>query len=93
PFNSIPFDRLIAAFKVTGNVGFLIYLADSFGYLGSVVILFYKNFGFANLSWLEFFTQSIYVVSISGTLLMGICMVYFRRKYESRDGVAVLSVR
>ncbi|CAD5293075.1 MULTISPECIES: DUF5690 family protein [unclassified Imperialibacter] len=93
PFNSILFDRLIAAFRVTGNVGFLIYLADSFGYLGSVVILFYKNFGFANLSWLEFFTQSIYVVSVSGTLLMGFCIVYFRKKYESRDGLAVLSVR
>lgn len=89
PFNSILFDRLIATFRVTGNVGFLIYLADSFGYLGSVVILFYKNFGFANLSWLEFFTQSIYIVSVAGILLMVACMVYFRRKFESREGLAL----
>ncbi len=91
PFNSILFDRLIAAFSVTGNVGFLIYLADSFGYLGSVVILFYKNFGFANLSWLEFFTQSIYVVSVSGILLMGASMIYFKRKHESRQRVSPFS--
>lgn len=82
PFNSILFDRLIATFQISGNVGFLIYLADSFGYLGSVAILFYKNFGFANVSWLDFFTRSIYVVSIAGALLMGICLVYFRRKYH-----------
>ncbi|MCU0391567.1 MAG: DUF5690 family protein, partial [Thermoflexibacter sp.] len=45
PFNSVLFDRLIAAFKYVSNVGFLIYLADSFGYLGSISVLFYKNFG------------------------------------------------
>lgn len=89
PFNSILFDRLIAAFRISGNVGFLIYLADSFGYLGSVVILFYKNFGFANLSWLEFFTQAIYVVSVLGVLLMFGCMAYFKQKYESKTALAV----
>jgi hypothetical protein len=89
PFNSILFDRLIAAFRVSGNVGFLIYLADSFGYLGSVVILFYKNFGFASLSWLDFFVQSIYIVSIAGTGLMVVCMAYFRKKYEAKEKIAL----
>ncbi|MFX4906753.1 DUF5690 family protein, partial [Acinetobacter baumannii] len=31
PFNSVYFERLIATFRFTGNVGFLIYVADSFG--------------------------------------------------------------
>ncbi len=44
PFNSIFFDRLIAAFKYVSTVGFIMYVADSFGYLGSVAVLFYKNF-------------------------------------------------
>jgi hypothetical protein len=39
PFNCMLFDRLIAAFKYAGNAGFIIYLADSFGYLGSDVVL------------------------------------------------------
>src|SRR5690606_8987198 len=34
PFNSVFFERLIATFRHVGNVGFLIYLADSFGYVG-----------------------------------------------------------
>ncbi|MCX6299369.1 MAG: DUF5690 family protein [Bacteroidetes bacterium] len=36
PYNCILFDRLIATFRISGKVGFLMYLADSFGYLGSV---------------------------------------------------------
>ena len=50
PFNCILFDRMIAVFKVEGNAGFLIYIADAFGYLGSVSILLYKNFGQPDLS-------------------------------------------
>ena len=34
PINCMVFERLIAAFKQKGNIGFLMYLADTFGYLG-----------------------------------------------------------
>ncbi len=82
PFNSIFFDRLIAAFKYVSNVGFLIYLADSFGYLGSVGVLFFKEFSYADLSWLTFFINSGYILSVSGTLFMSISLVYFLRKHQ-----------
>lgn len=55
PFNSILFDRLIATFKYVSTVGFLIYLADAFGYLGSIGVMIYKEFGQASLSWQDFF--------------------------------------
>ncbi|MET3882925.1 MFS family permease [Chitinophagaceae bacterium OAS944] len=45
PFNCIYFERLIAAFKITGNVGFLIYIADAWGYLGSMSVHAYKRAG------------------------------------------------
>jgi hypothetical protein len=54
PFNSVLFDRLIASFNVVANVGFLIYLSDSFGYLGSVAVMIYKNLGQGQLNWFEF---------------------------------------
>ncbi len=82
PFNSIFFERLIAAFRSTANVGFLIYLADSFGYLGSMGILIYKNFANPNLSWLNFFTQSSIMISFSGIILIMISMLYFYSKYR-----------
>ena len=81
-FNSIFFDRLLAAFKYAGTVAFLINLADSFGYVGSVCVLFYKNFGQPDLSWLDFFISSGYVLSVTGSILISISLIYFKNKYE-----------
>ncbi len=80
-FNSIFFDRLLAAFRYAGTVAFLINLADSFGYIGSVCVLLYKYFGHSNLSWLNFFISSGYVVSVAGSILIIASLVYFRNKY------------
>jgi hypothetical protein len=80
PFNSILFDRLIATFKYVSTVGFLIYLADAFGYLGSIGVMVYKEFGQTTLSWLDFFIKAGYVMSISGSVLIVGSMLYFVRK-------------
>lgn len=80
PFNCILFDRMIAAFRIVANSGFLIYLADSFGYLGSVGVLLYKNFGQANLSWLQFFIQASYALTAIGVLAVLVSWGYFYRK-------------
>lgn len=80
PFNCIFFDRLIAAFRYVSTVGFVMYLADSFGYLGSVAVLFYKEFGHASLSWLQFFQQAALMVSAAGVILMSGSFIYFERK-------------
>ncbi len=80
PFNSILFDRLLAAFRYVGTAGFLIYVADACGYLGSVGILLYKNFGQQELSWLRFFTWSGYAVAGLGLCLMMGSWLYFRHR-------------
>ena len=41
PFGSMLFDRLFAATGAVGTAGFLIYVTDAFGYLGSVGLLFF----------------------------------------------------
>ncbi len=82
PFNSIFFDRLIAAFQYAGTVGFIMYVADSFGYLGSVGVLFFKEFGYAKLSWLNFFLSGGYIVSFTGTFLIIGSMIYFHFKHK-----------
>ncbi len=83
PFNSIFFDRLIAAFQYASTVGFIMYVADSFGYLGSVGVLFFKEFGYAKLSWLNFFISGGYIVSVTGTILIFGSMIYFHYKHKS----------
>jgi hypothetical protein len=82
PFNSVFFDRLIAAFQYVGTVGFIMYIADSFGYLGSVGVLFFKEFSYANISWLDFFISSGYFISVAGTLLIFGSMVYFHIRHK-----------
>jgi MFS family permease len=82
PFNNLMFDRWLGAFRYAGNVGFLMYVADSFGYLGSVAVLFYKNFGQPELSWLAFFTYACYFISIGGVFLTLVAIFYFQKKYQ-----------
>jgi hypothetical protein len=71
----------LAAFKYSGTVAFLINLADSFGYLGSVGVLLYKYFGQAQLSWLNFFIAGGYTLSIAGSLLIMLSLFYFKNKF------------
>jgi hypothetical protein len=82
PFNSVFFDRMIATFKYVGTVGFIMYIADSFGYLGSVAVLFFKEFSYSTVSWLDFFIVSGYFVSIVGSVLIAGSMFYFNFKYK-----------
>ncbi|GEP97328.1 DUF5690 family protein [Chitinophaga cymbidii] len=81
PFNSILFDRFIAAFRFAGNVGFLIYIADSFGYLGSVGVLLVKTVFHIEADWLRFYMQLVMIAGMVGILGTLISMIYFSRKY------------
>jgi hypothetical protein len=85
-FNSIFFDRIIAAFRYAGTVGFLIYVADSCGYVGSMAVMLYKEFGQKDLSWLSFFVQGGYMLSLIGCTLILLSLVYFRRKLDRWNG-------
>lgn len=84
-FNSIFFDRLIATFKYVSTVGFLIYVADSVGYVGSMGVLLYKEFGQAELSWLSFFKSTGYIISVAGSILIVLSYFYFKNKFRVMD--------
>ncbi len=77
PYGCVLFDRLIAAVGSVATAGFMIYVTDAFGYLGNVVLLVWKDLGFAQLSWLEFFTGFAYLTSVVCTVLFGVSMVSF----------------
>jgi hypothetical protein len=82
PFNSILFERMLASFKYAANVGFLIYLADSFGYLASVSVLLTKTVLKLNINWLQFYTSLVLITSIGGGLFILFSIIYFNRKYK-----------
>jgi MFS family permease len=93
PFNCMLFERLIATFKYISNAGFIIYVADSFGYLGSDAILLIKNFMHIKISWTDFFIQMVLAVSIAGILLVMFSFIYFKRKYQGYFAPGVRNLR
>jgi len=84
PYNCFYFERMLAAYKVPGNVGFLIYIADAFGYLGTVVVLLVKEFVKIHYTWVDFFTSIFYAAAAGGIVLVFGGSVLFERIY--RDG-------
>ncbi len=80
-FQGILFERMLAHYRETGNVGFLMYLADAFGYLGSAGVMLWKNTGSTGaMNWLGFFTTVSYVIAGLSVLFSLAAMVYFFQK-------------
>lgn len=80
PFNAMLFDRMIAYSGQLGTAGFLIYLADASGYLGSVALLVWRNFAKVQMDWLDFFIASAYATSVIGVVCTLFAGVYFLRR-------------
>lgn len=89
PFNCLYFERMIASYKIRSNVGFVMYIADSFGYLGSVVVLFVKEFSGVQTSWTHFFIQTVFAVSLLGIVGTVAAAGYFRKKYTETQTTVV----
>ncbi len=74
-FQGFLFERMMAAFRERGNVGFLMYLADAFGYLGGVVVLLYRSFYTSQISWLTFYCNLAYTVSIGAAIFTVVALL------------------
>lgn len=85
PFNALYFERMIASYKIRGNVGFIMYVADAFGYLGSVAVLFVKQFLGLHISWTSFFVNAVLIICTFGIAGTIVAAVYFRNKYYTNQ--------
>ncbi len=79
PFNCVLFDRLVAATGSVATAGFLIYVADAFGYLGSVSLLVWKSVGHPNVAWVPFLEGFGIMSSLVVTALYVVSAAYFAR--------------
>lgn len=84
PFNCILFERMIALFKLKANAGFLIYVADSFGYLGSVLVMLLKEFFSINIRWSQFYSHGLLWFSLAGIICTLFSLRYFIDKYKGK---------
>jgi hypothetical protein len=80
PYNGALFDRLVAATGQVGTAGFFIYIADSWGYLGTVLLLVLKNFSGLSLPWTQFLVGTSVVSSGLGLVLLVYAGRFFFRK-------------
>jgi hypothetical protein len=74
------YERWIALFKYKSNIGYLMYVSDTFGYLGSTCVLFLKGSKNITLSWSYFF---IYIGIFVGSIIIVFSIFsigYFYRK-------------
>lgn len=78
-FHTVYFERWIAYFKIKSNIGFLMYISDAAGYLGSTCILLFKNFNSYDISWVDFFKISGLITAILIIVLSLLTYVYFSK--------------
>lgn len=71
------FERLLAMTRERGNLGFLMYLADAFGYLGYVVIMFSRKLFTGRENFLDFFASACWVALGASLLALFIASIYF----------------
>lgn len=92
PYGCMLFDRLIAAVGFVGTAGFMIYVTDAFGYLGSVVVLLYKSFGEPQQSGLDFFITFSYATAIFCSICFALSLAYFGRRASAPNPASAVAV-
>ncbi|MEY3421230.1 MAG: hypothetical protein RIR48_1519 [Bacteroidota bacterium] len=80
--NCLYYERMLATYKIDGNVGFVMYIADAFGYLGTVLVLVIKEFSSWKVNWLHFFVNIFYIAAFVGIALVIITLYGFLKKYQ-----------
>ncbi|MEZ6129899.1 MAG: DUF5690 family protein [Planctomycetaceae bacterium] len=78
-FHTTVFERLIAASPRPGNLGFLMYLADSIGYLGYAAIVTWKMVDPPGTGIFPFFRNGMLIASVVCILALLSALKYFRR--------------
>jgi MFS-type transporter involved in bile tolerance (Atg22 family) len=85
PYNAIFFERMIATFHYKSNIGFIIYVSDSIGYMGSCALLLVKEFGRPNISWGEFFKEGVVFVAVIGGVSAVLSLLYFLQSAQKQN--------
>ena len=78
-FHTALFERLLATFRDRANIGFLMYLADSVGYLGYVAVMFAKSWLSANRDFLQLFLQVTKLLSVASVVIGVLLLIHYWR--------------
>ena len=84
------FERFIAVFKLNANAGFFVYICDSMGYLGSVLLMLYREFFMKQVSWANVLISVSYLICVLSLILWVISVWFFNRKRLSENSIIIL---
>ncbi len=79
-FHTTIFERIIAASKRPSNLGFLMYLADSIGYLGYAIVMVFRSGTQRIESVLPFFQWTLVAGSTFSIIALVVALLYFQRR-------------
>ena len=84
------FERLLAMTRQRGNLGFLMYVADAFGYLGYVLVMITRGLWTNGEDFLQFFVWLCWLVTVISVACLLFCWRYFaaRSLQESESSEA-----
>jgi MFS family permease len=78
-FHTSVFERLIAAARMPSNLGFLMYMADSIGYLGYAVVIVAKTRMKKDVELLPYFQWILLLSAFASILCLMAALLYFQR--------------
>lgn len=81
------FERIISIFKIKGNAGYFVYLCDSIGYLGSVMLLLYKEFLLNDISFADVLIRFSKIVAIVAMVSLTFQYLFFSVKLRKNSTV------
>jgi hypothetical protein len=79
------FERLIAITKERANIGFLMYLVDSVGYTGYIILMLFRYLTPPGDSILFLFLKICLYLGIGGGLVVLYCNWYFKIKLKNNE--------
>ncbi len=86
------FERMISITRIKANVGFLMYIVDSIGYLGYNLLLLSAGFLFPEWVIPKLFFFWIKIIGIAGVIISFLTAMYFFRKFLIKK-TALLSLK
>jgi len=88
------FERLIAITKEWANIGFLMFLVDSVGYTGYIILMLFKYAAPDGDSILSIFLEICIYLGVFGALIILYCNWYFKIKLKKNEQpITQLSIR
>lgn len=82
-FHTTVFERMVAAFRETGTIGYLMCLADLLGYLVYVAIMIFRNTASGEVGFLNLMVWVSIGVSVVSTFITVLLIVHFHRQVST----------